>query len=164
MARESGAPAGCPDSPRPRVITSPLVAAALLAGLIGCEADQPGRARADGTGLDQARVALGASFVGGRAGGLGRLLHPDLIAQPPEPDTALRGPAAAEYLERLARETRVRHSELRPEGISQEGEFLLERGTWALESGRWYRARYTLRWRETPAGWRVILYRWTRFR
>lgn len=135
---------------------------ALAAGLIGCEGGQP--VQAEARGLETARIALGASFVGGTAGGLRRLLHTDLIVQPPEPDTALRGAAAADYLERLARETRVRHSELRPDGVSREGEFLLERGIWALQSERWYHTRYTLRWRETPAGWKVVLYRWTQFR
>jgi hypothetical protein len=145
-----------------RPITRPLAAAALLAGLIGCQGGQPEPAEA--RELEGARIALGASFLGGTAGGLRRLLHADLIVQPPEPDTALQGAPAADYLERLARETQVRHSELRPDRISREGDFLLERGTWALESERWYRTRYTLRWRETPAGWKVVLYRWTQFR
>jgi len=145
-------------------MTARLIAAALLAGAIGCEGGEPARAQAGAEGLDRARVALGASFLGGQAGGLRRLLHRDLIVQPPEPDTALGDEAAAQYLERLARETRVRHSELVPDRISREGDFLLERGTWILEAGRGYRTRYTLRWRETPAGWKVVLWRWTRFR
>jgi hypothetical protein len=160
--RRTGWPTRCVRPPRGRS-HSRLIAVALLAGAIGCEPAPP-RDAVEATGLDHTRVALGASFVGGQAGGLRGLLHPDLIVQPPEPDTALRERAAADYLERLARETQVRHSELVPDGISREGQFLLERGTWALESGRWYRTRYTIRWRETPAGWKVVLWRWTRFR
>ena len=45
-----------------------------------------------------ARVALGASFLGGSASGLRPLLHADLIGQPPEPDSAHRGAAAVDYL------------------------------------------------------------------
>lgn len=112
-----------------------------------------------------ARVALGASFVGGRAGGLRNLLHSDAIIQPPEPDSALRGSAAADYLERLARASDLARSELVPTAISREGGFLLERGTWFLDAGeRTFRSRYTLRWRESPAGWKVVLWRWTLFR
>jgi hypothetical protein len=140
-----------------------LIAAALLAGVIGCEVDGQARAQAEEARLNPARTELAASFIGGRARGLRRLLHADLIVQPPEPDTALRAQPAVDYLERLARVTVVRHSELLPAEISREGDFLLERGTWILESGRWYRARYMIRWTETPAGWQVLLWRWTRF-
>lgn len=115
--------------------------------------------------LHQARVTLGASFVGGHATGLHELLHTDLIVQPPEPDTALQGEAARDYLERLARESEVTRSELLPVSVGREGGFLLERGGWRLESGsRTFASRYTIRWRESPAGWRVVLWRWTRFR
>jgi ketosteroid isomerase-like protein len=92
-------------------------------------------------------------------------LHQDLIVQPPEPDTALGGEAAAEYLEGLARESKVAASELLPVSLSREGGFLLERGGWHLRSGdHTLASRYTLRWRQTPAGWKVVLWRWTLFR
>jgi hypothetical protein len=141
-----------------------LIATALLAGVVGCEGDTRARADTQETRLDQVRIELAASFVGSQAKGLRRLLHADLIVQPPEPDTSLRAKPAADYLERLAQETEVRHSELVPADISKEGNFLLERGTWILESGRWYQSRYMIRWTETPDGWKVVLWRWTRFR
>jgi len=85
--------------------------------------------------------------------------------QPPAPDTALRGRAAAAYLERLARKSRLTGSELSPVSITREGGFLLERGGWHLESGsRTFASRYMIRWRESPAGWKVVLWRWTLFR
>lgn len=115
--------------------------------------------------LQRERVALGASFLGGHAAGLHELLHPDLIVQPPAPDTALRGEAAAEYLERLARQSRVTRSELVPVSLSREGGFLLERGGWHLASDeRTFASRYLIRWRDSPAGWKVVLWRWTLFR
>jgi hypothetical protein len=147
----------------PGDVTRGLIAAALLALASGCggPADRP-LAEA---GLHRARVALGASFIGGQASGLRELLHSDLIVQPPEPDTALRGPAAADYLERLARESELTRSELLPAAVGREGNFLLERGGWILESGdRTLASRYTIRWRESPAGWKVVLWRWTLFR
>lgn len=56
-------------------------------------------------------------------------------------------------------------SELVPTAMAREGDFLLERGTWFLESGgRTLRSRYTLRWREASRGWQVVLWRWTLFR
>jgi hypothetical protein len=115
--------------------------------------------------LHRERVALGASFIGGRGAGLRALLHQDLIVQPPAPDTALRGVAAAEYLERLAQDSRLTGSELLPVTVSREGGFLLERGGWHLASGgRTFAGRYLIRWRETAAGWKVVLWRWTPFR
>ena len=134
----------------------------LLALASGCGA---GRERTAEPELQRERIALGASFVGGRAGGLRELLHPDLIVQPPVPDTPVRGEAAAEYLERLARGSRVSRSELLPVSLSREGDFLLERGGWHLESeDRTFASRYLIRWRESPAGWKVVLWRWTLFR
>jgi hypothetical protein len=141
-----------------------MIAAALLAGAVGCQSDRPSRAQSQGARLDPVRVELAASFVGGEAKGLRRLLHADLIVQPPEPDTSLRAEAAADYLERLARGTVVRRSELLPADISREGSFLLERGTWVLESGRRYQSRYMIRWTEAATGWKVVLWRWSRFR
>jgi hypothetical protein len=139
-----------------------LTACTLLA--LACARDEvregPGEAE-----LRRERVALGASFVGGRATGLRALLHEDLIVQPPAPDTALSGEAAAEYLERLASESRLTGSELLPVALSREGGFLLERGGWHLAFGNGtFASRYQIRWRETAAGWKVVLWRWTLFR
>ena len=115
--------------------------------------------------LHEARVALGASFVGRRATGLRERLHGDMIVQPPEPDSPVRGGAAVAYLERLARESEVTRSELLPVSVSREGNFLLERGGWHLESGeRTFASRYIIRWAESPSGWKVMLWRWTVFR
>ena len=139
-----------------------LILAALLALASGCgrEARRPAE-----PGLHEARVALGASFVGGQAHGLRALLHGDLIVQPPEPDSARRGAAAADYLERLARESALTRSQLLPTSISREGGFLLERGGWHLGAGeRTFASRYLIRWRESPSGWQVVLWRWTLFR
>jgi hypothetical protein len=139
-----------------------LIACALIALASGCGA---GPERAAEPELHRERLTLGASFVGGRASGLRELLHEDLIVQPPAPDTPLRGAAAAEYLERLARESQVTRSELLPVSLSREGGFLLERGGWHLESGdRTFASRYLIRWRQSPAGWKVVLWRWTLFR
>jgi hypothetical protein len=148
-----------PRAGRPRR----LIAVVLVALAIGCDS----RARPDAadSGLQRARVALGASFVGGRASGLRALLHTGVIVQPPEPDSALRGGEAAQYLERLARSSEVTRSELLPVSVGREGGFLLERGAWHLESGdRTFASRYVLRWREASEGWQVVLWRWTRFR
>jgi hypothetical protein len=141
-----------------------LITAALLAGAVGCQGERQSRAQTEETRLDPVRTELAASFLGGQAKGLRRLLHADLIVQPPEPDTSLRTAAAADYVELLARKTVVRRSELLPADISKEGNFLLERGTWILESGRAYQSRYMIRWTETPSGWKVVLWRWSRFR
>ena len=148
-------------SPRGGIVRR-LIATALLAQAAGCGRSEQPPAR---PALNEARVALGASFVGGHARGLRKLLHPDLIVQPPDPDIALRGEAAAEYLEGLARESQVAGSELLPVSVGREGGFFLERGEWHLRSGdHTLASRYTLRWRETPAGWKVVLWRWTLFR
>jgi hypothetical protein len=139
-----------------------LIACALLVLASSCSA---GGERPVEPELQRERIALAASFVGGRASGLHQLLHPDFIVQPPAPDTALRGEPAAEYLERLARESEVTRSELLPVSLSREGSFLLERGGWHLQSGdRTFASRYLIRWRKSPAGWRVVLWRWTLFR
>lgn len=139
-----------------------LILTALLALAGGCAREERRPPEPD---LYEARVALGASFVGGHARGLRELLHGDLIVQPPEPDTALRGAAAADYLERLARESAVSRSQLMPRSVSREGGFLLERGGWHLGAGeRTFASRYTIRWRESPSGWKVVLWRWTLFR
>jgi hypothetical protein len=155
--------AGSDPLPRARVSIRRLTAAALLA-LAGCADRQESAADAEAD-LGQSRVALGGGFVGGRAAGLRELLHRDLIVQPPAPDSALQGAAAADYLERLARGSDVERSELLPRSISREGGFLLERGSWIVETGaRRLASRYMLRWRDSPTGWSVVLWRWTPFR
>lgn len=140
-----------------------LIAVALLGLAGGCGG--PDARGADEPELHRARVALGASFLGAQASGLRKLLHADLIVQPPAPDSATRGPAAADYLAGLARESQVTRSQLLPLSVGREGGFLLERGVWHLSSGdRTFTSRYTIRWRATPAGWQVVLWRWTLFR
>lgn len=155
------------SSPRGRLhsaVILALAAGSVLALAAGCE-DGEQSSLSHRPVLGPARVALAASFIGGQAGALRSLLHADLIVQPPKPDSALRGPAAADYLEGLARQSDLTRSELAPTAMSREGEFLLERGTWFLEAGQHtFRSRYTLRWRESPAGWKVTLWRWTLFR
>ena len=88
-----------------------------------------------------------------------------MVVQPPSPDSAVQGAAAIEYLVGLAAHTQVRGSRLEPQAISPEGVFLLEQGTWVLLAGEQaVGSRYHLRWRHTPSGWKVVLWRWTRFR
>ncbi|HYC33547.1 MAG TPA: hypothetical protein VEB59_14760 [Gemmatimonadales bacterium] len=110
------------------------------------------------------RYALGAAFVGGNPRGLAEVLHPELVVQPPSPDSALQGAAAA-YLTDLAAHSRLAASELSPQAFSPEGTFLLEQGTWIVRSGdRVLGSRYHLRWRRVGEGWKVVLLRWSRFR
>jgi hypothetical protein len=111
-------------APRPKPVptrgdvTRRLIATALV-GLVGaCGGDERPAREPE---LHEARGALGASFVGGHASGLRDLLHAGLIVQPPEPDSALRGAAAAEYLEQLARQSAVTRSELLPASVAREG-------------------------------------------
>jgi hypothetical protein len=144
---------------RPPDVTRALNAVLLAAALVvGCA--RP-RARAP-----DEHARLGAAFVGGDSAGLRHLLHPDLIVQPPAPDSARRGADAIEYLVGLAMGSRVSASRLRPTDVIREGPFLLEEGTWYMASeNRMLRSRYVVRWR--PAGenaWRVVLLRWSRFR
>ena len=110
-------------------------------------------------------TALGTSFVSGDSAALRRLLHSDLIVQPPVPDSAQQGDAAIEYLLELAAQTAVAESRLEPHAVVPEGPFVFEQGTWLLMSGdRVLRSPYTLRWRAAPEGWQVVLWRWGAFR
>jgi hypothetical protein len=110
-------------------------------------------------------TALGASFVSNDTAALRRLLHPDLIVQPPLPDSAQRGAAAMEYLLGLAAQTSASESRLEPHALAPEGPFVFEQGAWLLRSGnRSLRSPYTLRWRSTKDGWRIVLWRWGAFR
>ncbi len=107
---------------------------------------------------------LGAAFVAGDSAALRRMLHPDVVVQPPAPDSASRGVVAIDYLLGLAAGTEVSESRLQPTGISREGAFLLEEGTWFMGTpNRILRARYLVRWRPSGDGWRIVLLRWTRF-
>ncbi len=161
FARASALAAGSAPGPARTGVARALIHAHLLLHA----ACAPEQEEADpAPELHETRVSLAASFVGGRAAGLRRLLHSDLIVQPPAPDSALGGAAAAEYLVALARGTAVSRSLLAPRSLSREGGFLLERGGWHLAVGdRAFASRYTIRWRESPAGWKVVLWRWTRF-
>ncbi|MDQ3136395.1 MAG: hypothetical protein M3Q93_02280 [Gemmatimonadota bacterium] len=111
------------------------------------------------------RIALAASFVGDDLGALERLLHDSVIVQPPSPDSALQGVRAIRYITDLAEHTEVTESRMGPSALSPEGPFLFEQGTWLLQAGdRPLAGSYTLRWRRTPSGWKVVLWRWSRFR
>jgi Domain of unknown function (DUF4440) len=110
-------------------------------------------------------TVLESSFVSGDTAALRRLLHPDLIVQPPTPDSAQQGEAAIQYLLELAAETEVAGSRLEPRMIVPEGPFAFEQGVWLLRSGsRALRSPYTIRWRAVPHGWQVVLWRWGAFR
>jgi hypothetical protein len=109
-------------------------------------------------------AVLARSFVSGDTAALDLLLHPDLVVQPPTPDSARRGSAAKAYLRDLAANTQVSESRLQPQSMNQEGPFAFEQGIWELRSAdRVLRSPYVLRWRSTPEGWRVVLWRWGRF-
>jgi hypothetical protein len=110
-------------------------------------------------------VALGASFVSNDSAALRRLLDSKLIVQPPLPDSARQGTAAIDYLLGLAAGTSVAESRLVPRQVVAEGPFIFEQGAWEMRHPNgMVRAPYTLRWRATPAGWRVVLWRWGAFR
>ncbi len=110
-------------------------------------------------------AVLAGSFVTGDSVALATLLHADFVVQPPTPDSARQGAAARSYLLQLAANTKVTESRLHPQIVVPEGPFALEEGTWELRVGdRQYRSPYMLRWRTTPSGWRVVLWRWGRFR
>jgi hypothetical protein len=109
-------------------------------------------------------AVLAGSFVSGDTAALDSLLHPELVVQPPSPDSARRGLAAKAYLRGLAGNTQVSESSLQPHSVNQEGPFAFEQGIWELRSGgRVLRSPYVLRWRSTPKGWRVVLWRWGKF-
>jgi hypothetical protein len=52
-------------------------------------------------------AVLAGSFVSGDTASLDLLLHPELVVQPPTPDSARRGLAAKAYLRDLAANTQV---------------------------------------------------------
>lgn len=111
------------------------------------------------------RAALAASFVNHDSAGLRRLLHADLLVQPPSPDSVLQGSRAVEYLTRLAVHTSVDDSHLQPAVVTPEGPFTFEQGIWQMGMGtRLLQGHYVLRWRMMPDGWKVVLWRWSAFR
>jgi hypothetical protein len=110
-------------------------------------------------------AVLAGSFVSGDTADLAALLDDQLVVQPPSPDTALRGAAARRYVVGLAANTSVEESRFHPEAVLPEGSFTYEQGLWELQAGsNRLVSRYVLRWRKTPAGWRVVLWRWGPFR
>ncbi len=113
---------------------------------------------------DWERATLAASFTGQGSNAMTRLLHDSIIVQPPSPDSARQGAEAIHYITQLAAHTRAGESMLSPNAAFPEGPFLFEQGTWGMRvATRTLRARYTLRWRMTPTGWKVVLWRWSRF-
>ena len=110
-------------------------------------------------------AVLARSFATGDSAALGTLLHANLVVQPPDPDSARQGEAARAYVLQLAANTKVTDSRLHPRMVVPEGPFALEQGTWEFRVGdQRYHGPYMLRWRTTPSGWRVVLWRWGRFR
>jgi hypothetical protein len=137
----------------------------LLLALVGCRQDARNPASTYQDVPPEEHELLAGSFVSGDSALLRRVLHDDVLVQPPTPDSALQGSAARSYLLELAANTRALESRLHPRMIKPEGPFALEQGLWELRVGdRRLHSPYILRWRLTPAGWRVILWRWERFR
>jgi len=140
-----------------------LLQAMFLGYVLGCGESAGESSRKDGISSEEHAVLAG-SFVSGDTGTLAGLLDPDLVVQPPLPDTALRGPFAKSYLLELAANTSVIDSRFHPEVVVPEGTFAFEQGIWELRTGsRRLLSRYALRWRNTAGGWRVVLWRWGPF-
>lgn len=111
------------------------------------------------------RTALAAGFAGHGSRALAGLLHDSIIVQPPSPESGMQGAVAIRYVSDLATHTQVTESRLTPNAVTAEGPFVFEQGTWVLRVGdRPLTGQYTLRWRQTPAGWKVVLWRWSSFR
>ena len=139
-----------------------VLASCADAGDSGLRPLPPSASRAD---PHRERAALAASFAAQGSGGLEHLLHDSIIVQPPSPDSAMQGAAAIRYLTNLAAHTRATGSALSPSIATPEGPFLYEQGTWGLQvAGQTRSGHYTLRWRLTPTGWKVMLWRWSNFR
>lgn len=134
-----------------------LSVAGLAVALVAC--GERGGARSE------EHVTLASSFVSGDSAALRRLLHADVIVQPPAPDSARRGAEAIAYLLGLVVNSEITESRLVPRSVAPEGPFAVERGTWLLASGdRMLQSPYLLRWRTGPQGWQVVLWRWGAFR
>jgi hypothetical protein len=133
--------------------------------LVACtERNRPVRPSVTDEPLEEHRT-LAASFVSRDTTALRALLHPDLIVQPPPPDTGQRSAAAVTYLLTLAAGTAVSESRLEPRTVVPEGPFVFEQGVWLMRIGtRTLRAPYTLRWRAAGPSWQVVLWRWGAFR
>jgi hypothetical protein len=138
----------------------------VLVGLAGCsDKTRPLPSTADQGHPREEHAVLAGSFASRDSAALGSLLHAELVVQPPAPDSALRGAPARSYLTALAANTSVSASRLYPQTVVPEGQFAFEQGIWVLQVGDLgYQSPYMLRWRRTPAGWRVVLWRWERFR
>ncbi|HEX2249339.1 MAG TPA: hypothetical protein VHH32_03275 [Gemmatimonadales bacterium] len=141
-----------------------LSAFAVACCLLGCREERRTSTTADIVSPEEHAVLAG-SFVSGDTSDLADLLDNQLVVQPPPPDTALGGAPARRYLLGLAANTSVVESQFHPEVIRPEGSFAYEQGLWELDTGRdRLVSRYVLRWRRSPAGWRVVLWRWGPFR
>ncbi|HEU4682559.1 MAG TPA: DUF4440 domain-containing protein [Gemmatimonadales bacterium] len=140
--------------------------ALLLAGsVLACRDQARDSAGATGWTRPGEHETLAGSFVGGDSAALRRILHPDFIVQPPEPDSAKQGEHAIAYLIGLASATLVDDSRLEPRALVPEGPFAFEQGVWHLQKGdQELRSSYVLRWRNTADGWKVVLWRWGPFR
>lgn len=133
--------------------------------LVSCHDRARGSARVFQWSAPNEHETLASFFVSGDSAALRGLLHADFVVQPPEPDSALQGTAAVDYLVRLAASTSVEDSRFAPMATAPEGPFAFEQGVWYLRTGlRTFRSPYTLRWRNTPEGWKVVLWGWGRFR
>ena len=111
------------------------------------------------------REELAGSFLGHDLGALERLLHDSIIVQPPAPDRARQGAEAIQYVVDLAENSAVSESRFWPHVATSEGPFVFEQGIWLLRAGNeHHQGPYALRWRRTPEGWKVTLWRWSRFR
>jgi len=134
--------------------------------VVGCREERQHRiANTTDIVSPEEHAVLAGSFVSGDTAELASLLDDQLVVQPPAPDTAVRGAPARRYLLGLAANTRVVESQFHPEVVLPEGSFAYEQGLWELQTGsEQLVSRYVLRWRKSPAGWRVVLWRWGPFR
>ncbi len=154
-------------SPAAGALTQRLL---VILALVACSGPSDGRSRSLTPAAPPEypggeRIALASSFAERGFQGIERLLHDSIIVQPPSPDSAVQGAAAIRYVAGLAAQTRAAESRLTPSMATPEGPFLFEQGTWELRAGnRTLLGHYSLRWRLTPDGWKVVLWRWSRFR
>jgi len=133
--------------------------------LLACREQVRDSPRATGWIQPGEHETLAGSFVSRDSAALRRLLNPDFVVQPPPPDSAQQGESAIAYLLGLAAATSVDESRLEPRALVPEGPFAFEQGVWHLRMGdRRLRSPYALRWRSTPDGWKVVLWRWGPFR
>jgi hypothetical protein len=136
----------------------------LGASLLGCREQVRDSAPAAGWIGPGEHETLAGSFVSRDSAALRRLLDPDFVVQPPQPDSAAQGESAITYLLGLAAATSVDDSRLEPRAVVPEGPFAFEQGVWHLRMGdRQLRSPYALRWRSTADGWKVVLWRWGPF-